>query len=155
GARPGPAPAAEGRATLPRPVPADRVVIGFPAPALGDRDRAAFEVAAEMLAGGPSSRLYRTLVVDKQAASSVRGDVLPTRDPGLYGIWVQMTKGHGAEQAERAISDATTALATQPLAAGELGRAIARLETAFWQRPASRHGPAETLGESATARGGS
>ncbi len=65
GALPERAPAAEVRATLTRPVPADRLVIGFPAPSLGDRDRAAFEVAAEMLAGGPSSRLYRTLVVDK------------------------------------------------------------------------------------------
>jgi zinc protease len=154
GATPERAPAAEVRATLTRPVPADRLVIGFPAPALADRDRAAFEVAAEMLAGGPSSRLYRTLVVDKQAASSVRGDVLPTRDPGLFGIWVQMTKGHAAEQAERAISDATTSLATQPLAAGELGRAIARLETEFWQRLASSHGRAEALGEFETAGGG-
>ena len=64
-------------------MPADRLVIGFPAPALADRDRAAYEVPTEILAGGPSSRLYRTLVVDKQWASSVRGDVAPTRDPGL------------------------------------------------------------------------
>jgi len=154
GAQPERAPAAEVRATLTRPVPADRLVIGFPAPALGDRDRAAFEVAAEILAGGPSSRLNRALVVDKQAASSVRGDVLPTRDPGLYGIWVQMTKGHAAEQAERAIVDATTALATQPLASGELARAIARLETELWQRLSSSHGRAEALGEFETAGGG-
>jgi zinc protease len=148
------APAGEVRATLTRPVPADRLVVGFPAPALGDRDRAAYEVAAEILAGGPSSRLYRTLVVDKQAASSVRGDVLPTRDPGLYGIWVQMTRGHAAEQAERAITDAASALAKQPLAPGELGRAIARLETEFWKRLASSHGRADALGEFETAGGG-
>jgi zinc protease len=154
GTTPERAPAAEVRATLTRPVPADRLVVGFPAPALGDRDRAAYEVAAEILAGGPSSRLYRTLVVDKQAASSVRGDVLPTRDPGLYGIWVQMTKGHGAEQAERAIADATTSLAKQPLAKGELARAIARLETELWKRLASSHGRAEALGEFETAGGG-
>jgi zinc protease len=154
GATPERAPAGEVRATLVRPVPADRIVVGFPAPALGDRDRAAFEVAAEILAGGPSSRLNRTLVVDKQAASSVRGDVAPTRDPGLFGIWVQMIKGHAAEQAERAIGDATTALATQPLAAGELARAIARMETEFWTRLSSSHGRAEALGEFETAGGG-
>jgi zinc protease len=93
-------------------------------------------------------------VVDKQWASSVRGDVLPTRDPGLYGIWVQMTEGHTAEEAERMIGDAVTSLATQPLAAGELSRAIARLETAFWQRLSSSHGRAEALGEFETAGGG-
>jgi hypothetical protein len=116
-------------------VPADRLVIGFAAPALSDRDRAAYEVASEILAGGPSSRLYRTLIVDKQWASSVHADVAPTRDPGLYGVWVQMAKGHGAEQAERVIVDATTALAAQPVSAGELAKAIARLETEFWRAP--------------------
>ncbi|HXU01847.1 MAG TPA: pitrilysin family protein [Polyangia bacterium] len=153
-AQPERAPAGEVRTTLTRPVPADRLVIGFPAPGLADRDRAAYEVVTELLAGGPSSRLNRTLVVDKQWASSVRGDVIPTRDPGLFSVWVQMTKGHAAEQAERVISDATTALATQPTTNAELGRAIARLETAFWQRLASSHGRAEALGEFETAGGG-
>ena len=37
GAQPERAPAGEVRAALTRPVPADRLVIGFPAPALGDR----------------------------------------------------------------------------------------------------------------------
>ena len=153
-AQPERAPAGEVRAALTRPVPADRLVIGFPAPALADRDRAAYEVASEILAGGPSSRLNRTLVVDKQWASSVRADLAPTRDPGLHAIWVQMTKGHTAEQAERVIVEATTALAAQPVAAGELAKAIARLETAFWERLSSSHGRAEALGEFETAGGG-
>ena len=120
-AKPERAPAAEVRATLARPVPADRLVVGFPAPSLADPDRAAYEVAAEILAGGPSSQLPRTLVVDKQWASSVRGDVAPTRDPGLYAIWVQMTKGHTAEEAERIIVDATAALVARPVAARPAG----------------------------------
>jgi len=148
------APSAEVRSTLTRPVPADRLVIGYRAPALGDKDRAAYEVAGELLAGGPSSRLFRTLVVDKEWASSVRGDMQPTRDPGLFALWVQMTKGHTAEQAERVIVDAAAALANQPPTAAELGRAIARLETEFWQRLSSSHGRAEALGEFETAGGG-
>jgi zinc protease len=153
-AQPERAPAAEVRTALTRPVPADRLVIGFPAPGLGDRDRAAYEIAGELLAGGPSSRLYRTLVVDKQWASSVRGEMAPTRDPGLYAVWVQMTKGNPAEQAERVIADAATALASEPITAGELAKAIARLETEFWQRLSSSHGRAEALGEFETAGGG-
>ena len=83
-----------------RPVPADRLAIGFPAPALGDADRAPYEILAELLAGGPSSRLQRELVVEKAMASSVHGDVAPTKDPGLYALWIQLTKGHAAEEAE-------------------------------------------------------
>ena len=89
-----------------RPVPADRLVIGFPAPPLGAPDRAAYEVLNELLAGGPSSRLNRALVVDKRWASSVHGDVAPTRDPGLYAIWIQLMKGHTAEEAERVVVEA-------------------------------------------------
>jgi zinc protease len=137
-----------------RPVPADRLVIGFPAPALGDRDRVAYEVAAEILGGGPSSRLYRTLVVDKEWASSVRVDVTPTRDPSLTAVWAQMTKGHPSEQAEKVIMDAVAALAARAVPAPELAAAIARLETEFWHGLSSSHGRAEALGEFETAGGG-
>jgi zinc protease len=154
GATPERAPAAEVRATLTRPVPADRLVVGYPAPALGDPDRAAYEVAAEILAGGPSSRLNRRLVVEKEWASSVHAEVAPTRDPGLYTVWVQMTKGHTAEQAERTIVDAAGALAAKPVPAAELATAIARLETEFWRRLSSSHGRAEALGEFETTGGG-
>jgi zinc protease len=153
-AQPERAPAAEIRATLARPVPADRLLVGFPAPGLGDRDRAAYEVVGELLAGGPSSRLNRALVVERQWASSVHADVAPTRDPALYTVWVQMVKGRAAEQAERVIVDAAAALAAQPVPADELGRAIARLETEFWRRLSSSHGRAEALGEFETTGGG-
>ena len=52
------------------------------------------------------------------------------------------------------IVDATTALAAQPVSAAELAKAIARLETAFWERLSSSHGRAEALGEFETAGGG-
>jgi zinc protease len=141
------------RATVNRPVPADRFVVGFPAPGLADRDRAAYEIIGEVLAGGPSSRLYRQLVVEKAIASSVRGEVAPTRDPGLFGVWVQMTKGHSAEEAERILLAATNDLATRPLGAPELHKAQARLETALLHQLSSSHGRTELLGEFEIAAG--
>ncbi len=152
-AEPERAPASLVRTTLVRPLPADRLVIGYPAPALGADDRAAYEVMSELLAGGPSSRLYRALVVDKPCASSVHGDVAPTRDPGLYAIWIQMLAGHTAEEAERVIDAEVADLATRPIAEAELGRAAARLETAFWHDLGSSHGRAEALGEFEIATG--
>jgi zinc protease len=146
-AKPERAPATLVRTTLTRPVPADRLVVGFPAPGLGADDRAAYEIANELLAGGPSSRLTQKLVVDSQWASSVHGDVAPTRDPGLYAIWIQMAKGHTAEEAERAVVEAVSELAAHPVDAAELGKAAARLESAFWQQLGSSHGRAEALGE--------
>jgi zinc protease len=152
-AKPERAPVAEVRTTLTRPLPADRLVVGFPAPALGAADRAAYEVLNELLAGGPSSRLTQQLVVDAQCASSVHGEVAPTRDPGLLAIWIQMVKGHTAEEAERAVVDAARDLAEHPVGAAELGKAAARLESAFWQQLGSSHGRAEALGEFEIAAG--
>ncbi|HVY38665.1 MAG TPA: pitrilysin family protein [Polyangia bacterium] len=148
------APAAEVRTAVTRPVPADRLVIGFPAPALGAADRAAFEVVNEVLAGGPSSRLNRALLVDRQWASSVHGDIAATRDPGLYAIWIQMMKGHAAAEAERLVMEAVADLAARPLSAAELGKAAARLETQFWLQLASSHGRAETVGMFEISGGG-
>jgi zinc protease len=147
------APANEVRTTVNRPVPADKLVIGFPAPALGAPDRAAYEVMNELLAGGPSSRLNRALVVDRQWASSVHGDVAPTRDPGLYAIWIQMMKGHTAEEAERLVMAAAADLAARPVSDAELGKAAARMETEFWKQLGSSHGRAETIGAFEIATG--
>jgi zinc protease len=147
------APSAEIRSVIERPVPADRIAIGFPAPALGDGDRAAYEILAELLAGGPSSRLQRELVVDKAMASSVHGDVAPTRDPGLFALWIQMTKGHAAEEAEGRVLAAVAALAARPVPGAELAAAQARVETAFWRDLSSSHGRTERLGEFEIATG--
>ncbi len=141
------APAREVRATLVRPVPADRMVVGYPAPGLADPDRAAYELVNELLLGGPSSRLYRRLVVEREMASSARGDVAPTRDPGLYGIWVQLTKGHTAAEAEAIIVDEIAGLSRAPIPAAELAKAKLRLETAFWRELTSSHGRADLLGQ--------
>jgi zinc protease len=146
-AQPERAPAALVRTTLTRPVPADRLVLGFPAPGLGAADRAAYEIANELLAGGPSARLTKKLVVDMEWASSVHGDVAATRDPGLYTIWIQLAKGHTAEEAEKIVVEAAAELAARPVGAAELGKAAARLESAFWQQLGSSHGRAEALGQ--------
>jgi zinc protease len=146
-AKPELAPAADVRAELSHPVPADRLVVGFPSVGLGDPDRAALEVVNEILLGGPSSRLYRRLIVDLEIASSARGDIAPTRDPGLYAIWIQMTKGNDAARAEAIIGEEMARLADKPVPARELDKAKVRLETAFWKELDSSHGKAELLGQ--------
>jgi zinc protease len=147
------APAAEVRTVISRPVPADRMAIGFPAPGLAEADRAAYELLAELLAGGPSARLPRELVVDKALASSVRGDVSATKDPGLFVLWIQMTKGHAAEEAEARVMAAVADLAARPVSAAELAKAQARTVTEVWRGLSASHGRAERMGEFEIAAG--
>lgn len=122
-------------------------MLGYPAPALADRDRAAYDLLNELLTGGPSARLYRLLVVDRELASSVAGDVAPTRDPGLWCLWVQMTKGNDAARAEALVVRELTRMAREPVSAAELSAAQNRLETLFWAELSSSRGRAEALGQ--------
>jgi zinc protease len=127
-------------------VPADRFVIGLPAPSLSDPDRATYEVISEILLEGPSSRLHRKLVVDRELASSINGQVAMTRDPALFAVWGQMTRGHTAEEAETLLMAELAALVGADVPAAELEKAKTRLETNFWRQLSSSHGRAELLG---------
>ncbi|MCU1276912.1 MAG: processing peptidase, partial [bacterium] len=74
----------ERRQSWSKPVTADKLRIGYKAPAIGHPDYAVLEVASEILFGGNSSRLHRRLVVDSEIASSTHASTAPFRDPGLY-----------------------------------------------------------------------
>ena len=127
--------------------PADRFVAGYPSPGLGDPDRVAYEILAEILAGGPSSRLFRQLVVERGSASSVQGQVAPTRDPGLFAVWVQMIKGHTSEEADAILGKEIARLVADRVPTAELVAAKNRLETQFWRELGSSRARAEALGD--------
>lgn len=137
----------EVRMTVDRPVPADRVLLAFPAPALGSPDRATYEVLAEALVGGPGSRLTRQLIVERAVASSLTGEVAPTRDPGLWLVWVQLQKGHAAREAEEAVGAELARAASEGLSDAELTAAARRLETAFWLELTASQGRARALAQ--------
>jgi zinc protease len=141
------APATDVRVTLSLPVPADRIAIGYPAPSLRDPDRAAYELLFELLLGGPSSRLHRLLIADREIASSITGDVAQTRDPALGTMWIQMTRKHEAREAEELILREVERLINEPVSPSELEAAKNRVESAFWQQLAAGRGRAEALGQ--------
>jgi len=60
---------------------------------------------------------------------------------------VQSTRGHGAEEAEGAVETELARLRDEPVAAADLAKARAQLETAFWRGLTSSEGRAERLGE--------
>jgi len=140
------APDREVRTAITRAVPADRFMVGLPAPGLGDPDRAAYDVLDQLLTGGPSARLQRTLVVERELASSIEADVAATRDPGLWTIVVQMRRGVRAEAGEEVIRREIARVIEAPPPAAEMEAARNRLETALWTGLGSSHERAELLG---------
>lgn len=140
-------PQGEVRATVQRPVPADRLLLAFPAPALGSDDRAAFEVLTEALVGGPASRLPRQLVVERSVASSIAGELAPTREPGLWLVWVAMHRGEPVRAAEDAVVAELDRAAAQGIPEAELTTAARRLESAYWGELTHSQGRARALAQ--------
>jgi zinc protease len=61
------------------------------------------DVLSTILAGGESSRLYRTLVYEKQIATSVSASNDSRLDPGLFIFAAQAQQGHATAECEAAI----------------------------------------------------
>src|SRR5262249_57192279 len=82
----------------PKPIATDRLLVGYKAPGQDDADWAALEIVATMLAGCPSARLHRRLVIDREAASSVDAQLTPFRDPSLLRLAITAARGHTADE---------------------------------------------------------
>jgi zinc protease len=136
----------ERRASLSRPVAAERVVFGYKAPAQTHEDWIPLLVLNEILLGGPSSRLYRELVVARELASCVQGALAPFSDPGLYEVFVGMKRDQPAARAEEVVDACLDAARAAGPAAAELEAAKNRLETEHWAELETADGKAEALG---------
>jgi predicted Zn-dependent peptidase len=83
------------------------IVIGWHKPAFPARDDLICDVISEILAGGKSSRLYRSLVLEKKLASSVSAwnGAPGSRYPNLLTIFAAPRPPHSPQELERAICD--------------------------------------------------
>ena len=143
----------ERRVRFAKPTAAARLMYGYRAVSIGDPDWPVLAFVAELLTGGPSSRLYRRLVAEKEIAASVGCDVAPFRDPALFRIAVVLTREHTPEEAEAEIADILAELAAQPVGAEELDKVRSVVETDFWSDLEGVDGRAEALGHYQTVLG--
>src|SRR5439155_14711051 len=98
----------------PKPIATDRLLIGYKAPGQDDPDWATLEIVATLLAGCPSARLYRRLVIDREAASSVDAQLTPFRDPSLLRLAVTAARGHTADEILAVIDRELAEMAERP-----------------------------------------
>lgn len=137
----------------PKPIATDRLLVGYKAPGQDDPDWAALEIVSTLLAGCPSARLYRRLVIEQEAASSVDAQLTPFRDPSLLRLAVTTARGHDADEVIATIDRELQSLLEQPPTAKEVEKAKALAETDFWSSLVDVDGKAEALGHYETALG--
>jgi zinc protease len=136
----------ERRLEIRKPTASEKLLVAFKGPAFGDADHAAMTVLSEVLFGGRASRLYRSLVVERELATDVRGWVSTFRDPGLFECWVTARSAHHASEILPVFDQAFARVRTEVVADEELARAKARLELGSLQQLETAAGKAEQIG---------
>ena len=129
-----------------KPTATEKLLLAYKGPALGDGDHATMTVLSEVLFGGRASRLYRTLIVDRELATDVRGWVSTFRDPGLFECWATARGAHKTRDIQSVMDDAFARVRNDVVTDDELERAKARLELGMLQQLETISGKAEQIG---------
>ena len=121
------------------------LIIGHRTPAQGSKDYYAMEMLNTLLSNGNSSRIYRSLVDEKQLAIQAGSFQFPIEDPGLgisYGI---ANMGVELSDIEKAILGEIEKVQNQPISDQELKKLQNQIENQFVSKLSSVEGIAENL----------
>ncbi len=99
------------------------VMVAYKAVAYRDPDFAALDVARSILTDGESSRLYRTLIYEKQIATEAYVFYRPTLDPSLFVAYAQGKEGVEPAALEAAVHEVVGGLADGRITDRELQKA--------------------------------
>jgi predicted Zn-dependent peptidase len=96
-------------------------VEGYHRPNFRDPDDAVYDVLSDLLSKGRTSRLYRSLVRDKQIALAAEGGSFPGRKyPNLFYFFAVPNHGHTSQEMAGPIHDEIERLKTQDVTDEEL-----------------------------------
>jgi len=123
--------AAEKRLVVPDRVELPRLYMGWLTPPAYQPDDAELAVAAQILAGGKSSRLYKSLVYGRQIAQDVDANQDARALASTFLIEVTARAGHTPAELEEAIDAELTALRDHGPLEEEVTRARNQIETAI------------------------
>jgi zinc protease len=129
-----------------KPTATEKVMIGYHGPALGDADHVTLTVLNEVLFGGRASRVQRSMVIEKELASELRGWVATFKDPGLYEMYATAREGKTTQDLLDSFDAELAKIREETVSEVELSRAKARLELGILQSMESTSGKAEQIG---------
>ncbi|MCG8417492.1 MAG: insulinase family protein [Proteobacteria bacterium] len=148
-----PAQKAERRQVFAKPVNADRLIVGYQVPGQSDPDWLVLDFISALLSGGPSTRLYRRLIIETELASSLDCTMPPFRDPCLFRIGVSLGRNRHADDVLAEIDATIGELCDHLVSDAELTKIKNCVETDFWSALEDCDGKAEALGHYETTLG--
>jgi zinc protease len=108
------------------------VIKAYHVPNLKDPDSYVLEVVSAILSAGESSRLYRSLVREKQLALSAEAEnELVSKDPNLFSLAADVMPSKSVEQVEKALEGEIERLRKSLVGERELAKVKNQLESAF------------------------
>ena len=108
-----------------------RLYLAWRTPRLFADGDAGMDVVAELLTGGKTSRLYRTLVHERRIATDVSAAQGSRELAGWFCITATAAPGHEVDELERVIGNELAALADAGPDAGEIERCLTQVEAQF------------------------
>src|SRR5947209_18005896 len=116
-------------------------------PNFQDPDDAVYDVLSDLLSKGRTSRLYRSLVRDKQIAVEAEGGSFPgNKYPSLFYFFAVPSEGHTAKELEKPIHDEIERLKNHDVSDEELQSVKTRAKADLIRGLADNEGLAVQLG---------
>jgi len=134
-------------------VPLPGMAITWLAPSIRSDDTPALELAAEILSGGESSRLYQSLVYEQQIVQQASFSADLNEDLGLLNVTMILASGKTPADAEQALHAQLDKILRDGVSPEELEKAKARFLTGQLVQRETNNGKASELGEAAVVYG--
>lgn len=141
----------EKRVTVKREAELPAIFAGYKVPNLTNRDSYALNVLQGILSSGKSSRLYRSLVYEKQIALYAGGDYDDvSTDPNLFYLYAGVMPGKSTDEVEKALFAEIERFKNEPVSDEELQKAKNQAEASFIMGQDSIFYQAMLLGQTET-----
>jgi zinc protease len=138
----------ERRVVVKRQAELPAVFAGYNVPTLKHPDSYALEVLQGVLSSGKSSRLYKSLVYEKQIALYAGGDYdNVSADPNLFYLYAGVMPGKTTDEVENALYAEIDRFKTDPVSDEELQKAKNQIEAGFIMGQDSVFNQAMLLGQ--------
>lgn len=121
------------------------VIIGYRAPKQGTKEAYAMDMISTVLSDGQSSRLYKTLVDDKQLGLVVQSFPFTLENAGLLITFGLANQGVDLSEFRNAIDEETAKMTSEMISEEEYQKIQNQLENGFVSTNSSMAGIAESL----------
>ena len=127
------------------------LMAGWHAPATGHPDGEALDVASMILSGGRTSRLYRSLVYEKEKALYAVGGYMELNRAGLFYAQAAGRPGVSLDEVEGLFMAEIDAVAKRGVSEEEVARARQQMEVSLVDGLATGHALADRIGREMVA----